>query len=245
VGDRFLSMQVYDQDQYTHQVAYKPGRYTLTKKIIGTRYVLAALRILVNPNDPNDVSAVHALQDQALVSQPGGPGQFDVPQWDVVSLKKISDALTVLGDSLPDKNHMFGSRSEVDPVRRLIGVATAWGGNPEKDATYLNVTPDRNDGSTVYRLAVKDVPVNSFWSVTVYNAEGFFEANRQNSYSFNNITALKAADGSVTVQFGGCDGKTPNCLPITPGWNYMIRLYRPRQEILDGTWKFPEAVPAN
>ena len=45
----------------------------------------------------------------------------------------------------------------------------------------------------------------------------------------------------VTVQFGGCDGKAANCLPIFPGWNYTVRLYRPRKEILDGTWKFPEA----
>jgi hypothetical protein len=54
---------------------------------------------------------------------------------------------------------------------------------------------------------------------------------------------MKGADGSVTIQFGGCDGRTPNCLPITPGWNYMVRLYRPRKDILDGTWKFPEAQP--
>ena len=34
-----------------------------------------------------------------------------------------------------------------------------------------------------------------------------------------------------------------NCLPITKGWNYIVRLYRPRQAILDGKWKFPEAQP--
>jgi hypothetical protein len=55
------------------------------------------------------------------------------------------------------------------------------------------------------------------------------------------MTAKKAADGSVTIHFGNCDGKTPNCLPITPGWNYIVRLYRPRKEILDGAWKFPDA----
>jgi hypothetical protein len=38
----------------------------------------------------------------------------------------------------------------------------------------------------------------------------------------------------VTVQFGGCDDQ---------GWNYMVRLYRPRPEVLDGTWTFPEAQP--
>jgi hypothetical protein len=67
--------------------------------------------------------------------------------------------------------------------------------------------------------------------------------NEHNAYSLNSITAKKNEDGSVMVQFGGCDGKTPNCLPTLPGWNYMVRLYCPWNEILDGTWKFPEAQP--
>ncbi len=57
------------------------------------------------------------------------------------------------------------------------------------------------------------------------------------------MTAKKNADGSVTIQFGGEPGSAPNVLPITPGWNYMVRLYRPRKEILKGAWKFPDAVP--
>ena len=51
----------------------------------------------------------------------------------------------------------------------------------------------------------------------------------------------KSADGACTAQFGG---KIPNCLPITPGSNYMVRRYRPRAEILNGSWHFPEAEPA-
>jgi hypothetical protein len=47
--------------------------------------------------------------------------------------------------------------------------------------------------------------------------------------------------GSINIYFGGCDGRIPNCLPITNGWNYMVRLYRPRAEILNEVWKFPEA----
>jgi len=65
------------------------------------------------------------------------------------------------------------------------------------------------------------------------------------AYSVNNITAKKNADGGVTIQFGACDGKIPNCLPINDGWNYTVRLYRPREEILSGKWKFPEAQPAS
>ena len=48
--------------------------------------------------------------------------------------------------------------------------------------------------------------------------------------------------GSVTVRFGG-PGDEPNHLPITAGWNYLVRLYRPRPEILDGSWTFPVAQP--
>ena len=104
-------------------------------------------------------------------------------------------------------------------MRRLIGAASAWGGNPEKDALYLNVTPDQNDGKTVYRLNVRDVPVDGFWSISVYNANGYFEPNKENAYTLNNITATASADGSIAVQFGGCDGKAANCLPIVKGWN--------------------------
>ena len=88
---------------------------------------------------------------------------------------------------------------------------------------------------------MKDVPVDGFWSISLYNAEGFFEPHNLHAYSLNSITAKKAEDASVTVQFGGCAGNIPNCLPTMPGWNYMVRLYRPRAEILDGSWKFPEA----
>jgi hypothetical protein len=46
------------------------------------------------------------------------------------------------------------------------------------------------------------------------------------------------------IQFGGCDGKIANCLPIPPGWNYLVRLYRPKPEILSGAWAFPEPQAA-
>jgi hypothetical protein len=87
------------------------------------------------------------------------------------------------------------------------------------------------------------VPVDAFWSISVYNAEGYFQKNAFDAYSLNSVTAKKNTDGSVSVQFGGCDSKIPNCLPIMPGWNYMVRLYRPRAEVLDGKWTFPEAQP--
>ena len=241
-GKRFMSMQVIDEDQYTPKVIYRAGTYTFTKERIGTRYVVMAIRILIDPNDPKDVLQVHALQDVISVKQKG-PGKFEVPNWDQASQKKVRESLLALASTLPDTKRMFGPKDKVDPVRRLIGAASAWGGNPEKDALYLNVTPSRNDGTTVYKLKVKDVPVDGFWSISLYNGEGYFEKNQYEAYSLNNLTAKKSADGSIAVQFGGCDGKIANCLPIMKGWNYMVRLYRPQADILSGKWKFPDAQP--
>jgi hypothetical protein len=241
-GKRFMSMQVIDQDEYTPMVVYRPGPVTLSKDKIGTRYVMAAVRTLVDPNDAKDLEQVHALQDAIKVSQKNA-GKFEVPSWDQASQQKVRQALQVLGTTLPDSKGMFGTKREVDPVRRLIGAATAWGGNPEKDATYLTITPSDNDNTNPRKLTVKNVPVDGFWSISVYNAQGYFEKNPYDAYSVNNITGRKGEDGAMTLQFGGCDGKIPNCLPISKGWNYLVRLYRPRAEVLNGTWKFPDAQP--
>jgi hypothetical protein len=198
------------------------------------------VRILVDPDDPGDVDAVHALQDAITASQPSS-GSFEVPNWDQASQKQVRDALLSLGSTLPDLRKGGGSRDEVDPVRHLIATAAGWGLNPDADAIYLNVTPTGNDGSGVYRLTVKEVPVDGFWSISVYDAEGHFVKNDRDAYTLNSVTANRDPDGSVTVRFGGCEDQGANCLPIFPGWNYMVRLYRPRPEVLDGTWTLPEA----
>jgi hypothetical protein len=57
-----------------------------------------------------------------------------------------------------------------------------------------------------------------------------------------NVTAPPEPDGSVTIHFGG-DPQAANYLHIMPGWNYLVRLYRPRPKILDGSWRFPGPAP--
>ncbi|MCB4771827.1 DUF1254 domain-containing protein [Ancylobacter sp. Lp-2] len=238
-GKRFMSLQVINEDHYTPMVVYAAGPVTLTRENVGTRYVMAAIRTLVDPNDPKDLEQVHALQDAIKASQPAR-GSFEIPSWDAAGQKKLRDALLVLSSATGGFKNAFGTRGQVDPIQHLIGTAAGWGGNPDRDATYLSLTPAKNDGTTVYKLSVKDVPVDAFWSISVYNGEGFFQKNEYDAYSLNDITAVKSTDGAVDVQFGGCDGKIPNCLPIVKDWNYTVRLYRPREEILNGTWTFPE-----
>jgi hypothetical protein len=241
-GGRFQSMLVINQDHSMLPVEHGSGTFTFTKKKIGTRYVIVLFRTFVDANDPADVKAANALQDKIVVRQKS-PGKFEIPDWDEASLKKIRDAINVLAATRPNAKGMFGDKAKLDPISHLLGTAFGWGGNPEEAAVYDNVVPEKNDGKTPHTLTISEkVPVDGFVSVTVYNAKGFMEKNDLDAYSVNNITAKRDPDGTVTIHFGG-DPTKPNYLPITPGWNYIVRMYQPRKEIINGSWKFPVAKP--
>ncbi len=242
-GDRYLSLHVIDEDHYMPAVIYEPGRHHFTMDAVGTRYVLFLVRTFVDPNDPEDLAEVHALQDRLAVEQ-SATGEFDVPQWDTEKAARLRGALNAVAEANSgiDSRRMFGPRGAVDPVQHLLGTATGWGGLPRQDATYEGVVPERNDGTTTYELTLRDVPVDGFWSVSVYNKDGYFEPNDLGVYSLNNVTAEHDADGTYTIRFGNCDGTKTNCIPISPGWSYVVRLYQPRAEILDGTWKLPQPI---
>jgi len=244
-GKRLMSLEVISEEHYAPMVVYAPTTITLNKENVGTRYVMAAVRTLADASDPDDLKQVAALQDAITVNQPNGPGKFEPPNWNAQQQKEIRDALLVLAKYNSGVANAMGPKGTVDPIRHLIVTAAGWGANPDKDASYASVDP-KSDGKAVYKLDVPaNVPVDGFWSITVYNAKGYFEKNPYDAYSVNNIAAKKNADGGVTIQFGGCDGKIPNCLPVTDGWNYAVRMYRPREEILSGKWKFPEAQRAS
>jgi hypothetical protein len=79
-----------------------------------------------------------------------------LPAWDEASRKQVRDALKALATTVPDTRRMFGAKEQVDPVRHLIGTAMGWGGNNERDAFYLTLYPELNDGTTVHRRGVFD-----------------------------------------------------------------------------------------
>jgi len=239
---RFQSMLVINQDHSMLPVEHGAGEFTFTKEQIGSRYVFVIIRTFIDANDPADIKAANALQDKIAVRQKV-PGKFEIPDWDEPSLKKVRDAINVLAATRPSAKGMFGDKAKLNPLSHLLGAAYGWGGNPEESAVYDNVVPAKNDGKTPYRVTVKDVPVDGFWSITVYNQDGYMEKNAQNVYSYNNVTARKNADGSITINFGGGPNALNN-LPVTPGWNYIVRMYQPKQEIINGSWSFPKAQPA-
>ncbi|MFF8277341.1 DUF1214 domain-containing protein [Streptomyces lateritius] len=235
-GDRYISAMVVNQDHYVNRIFREPGEYELTVEEFDTPFVVVALRVLVDPADSDDLAAVSELQDRfGLTAVSDHP--FEPADYDEESLTATRQALLELAKGLSGVERAFGRREAVDPVRHLIGTAAGWGGLPETEASYITVNPGLPVGE--YELTVRDVPVDAFWSISLYNADGFFQANDRDAYSVNSVTGVPNDDGSITVRFGGCADGRANCLPVMEGWNYLVRLYRPHQEILDGSWTFP------
>ena len=234
---RYQSLMVVNQD-HSLAAAYSPTTVTLTEDKVGTRFALLTIRTFMDPNDEKDMKAAHRLQDAVKVEQ-ADIGKFEAPNWKKEEVEKMRDTINVVAATVTDSSKMFGRKEDLDPVYWMLGAALGWGGLPAEAATYVNVFPEKNDGKTPYTLTVKDVPVDAFWSVTLYDDKGWMPVNEYNAYSFNNVTAKKDKDGSITIHFGG-DSKADNFLPIVPGWNYIARLYRPQQAVLDGSWTFPD-----
>lgn len=241
IEGRYQSMQVTNQDHYMF-VEATPGTYDLTEENVGTRFAGVTIRTFANPTDPEDLKKAHEAQD-AIKVEGGGQGPFDAPDWDQDALaagrKALSDFAAALGF---EASKAFGRKDEIEPTAYLIGAAAGWGGLPRSAAMYVMDSVAANDGNTPYKVTAKDVPVDGFWSVTVYNADGYLEGNDLGVNNYNNVTAEPNDDGSTTIHFGGCQDGRINCIPVTPGWNFAVRMYQPREEILNGDWTFPEFV---
>jgi hypothetical protein len=117
--------------------------------------------------------------------------------------------------------HAFGSKTQVDEVRHLIGTASAWGGNPDQDAIYLNVTPAKNDGQTVpahrdggsRRCLLVD---HRLQCGRVYSGKPSQRLQLEQHYRTKGRGRLDC--GAVWK----LSWWIANCLPITPGWNYLV-----------------------
>jgi hypothetical protein len=234
-GERYVSVMVVNQSHYVNHIYHDAGTYELTVDEFDTPYVTVAIRVLADPNNEDDLATVHALQDLfQLDAKSARP--FEPLEWDPASLDATRNAILELAKHVSGFGGAFGSKAEVDPVKHLIGTAAGWGGLPSYEAFYINVDPELPVGK--YELHVSEVPVDGFWSISVYNAEGYFP-NTDHPVSLNNITAAREPDGSINVHFGNWEPDTSNQVSVSDGWNYLIRLYQPHPEILDGSWTFP------
>ena len=239
-GKRYMSVMVVNEDHYINKVFHKGGTHKLTMKEFGTPYVVISARTLANPLDPEDIKKANAIQNKMKIEAVSAK-PYTHPNYDKASYEATYKPLLELSKGIPDTKHMFGKKEEVTETRHILGAAFGWGGLPVYEAFYINKGELRKAAES--QLTVKDVPVDGFWSISVYNKDGYFESNKFDSYSINNLTAKPNEDDSITVNFGTNPEGKENFLYVMDGWNYVVRLYQPRKEILDGSWSFPEPKP--
>lgn len=268
VGDRFLSLEFGSETHDIFQSEYTPGKHLLTRNgcsceppcrsmrsgiactAFGTPYAFILLRTLANADNATDIAEAHKAQDSFALEQQD-VGKWAVPDWSHADLVAVREHLLEL-KATSTEPVTFGSFTGPEKIDRLYGVlnvAAGWGGARAEDQSYYSWRPPAGDIGT-FTLTMPKVPLdgNGFWSITVYNKEGYMFADPSNYNSAAQGQQGLNPDGSTTVHFGGCDHparRVPSkahCMPVTPGWNIIMRFFRPGKEILDGSWVVPNPV---
>ena len=236
-GDRYMSIAIVNEDNYTTAIYHGGETIELSMQEHGTPFVALIARVLVNANDPQDLKIANSLQDQIEITA-SSTKKYQRANYDIESRKTTRELFRLLGAGLGEASFCNGKQTEVRETRHKICAAIGWGGLPTYEVVYVKNKKRHALGD--YHLRLKDVPVAGFWSISIYNDKGFFQENKYNAYSINNVVAEPNEDGSYTINFGEHKNGRKNFLPIMEGWNYVARLYLPSKDIQDGKWLFPE-----
>lgn len=226
----------------------------------GTFFAMTAHLLAANPPRPDDAPMVEALERLGVVA--GRP--FD---WDALTAGEHKEITRGVADGLrlveetgrwPRAELHNGWLTAYDlgdyGTDYLHRASIAWvglGANLAADALYPLARVDADGeslhGSNRYSLHFEAdalPPADAFWSLTMYNDQQFLVDNPLSRYAIGDRDPLEFnLDGSLTllIQHASPDeGRESNWLPAPEGsFNVIMRLYLPRPEALDGTWRMP------
>ena len=216
-SDRYVTMQVVDENHETWPMVYGAGRHKVEAK---TNYAFIVVRAL----DDN------ARRNITVESPSAVP--FVAKKWDMPSFKKVDAAGNADFADGYDQSKTFGNvESGQTDYFRYVGAAGGWGGAMVVDNIYQTTPYMPNDGC--YELTFPDPKDKFFWSVTVYNGDGRMFNDNANISSETKPEANK--DGTYTLHFGCKDMK--NNLPIVKGnetgkFNVLMRHYGPSEDVI-------------
>jgi hypothetical protein len=236
---RYQSAWMITDEHYNPMAFVEPGTYTLTQENVGSRYVMIAIRTQVNVMDPDDLAVVHDIQDQLKIEQKDNGSFVPSGNWDMEEVLAMRARYAKIGQEEGITSEvMFGKKGEVPLKEHNVGTAMGWGGLTAERAVYPSIFAENTEPQT---LTLKDVPAGAFWSITIYDAEGYPQGD---SYNINSAFAVPSEDGSYTIRFGGDKGAA-NYMDIFDGWNIALRIYEPTEAYFNGEWVMPELEPVN
>ncbi len=183
--------------------------------------------------------------------------------------KEFEEVNQKVGSGELTTGDLFGTReiliTEENPaegyLHRFSGAKIGLYGNSEEEALYpMYYNSQDADGNQVeldasqykYEITLpEEMPVDAFWSVTMYDDEQYLVANEINRYLVNSSMQdsgdLTVVDGSITIYIQKDQPEDAaarkNWLPTPDGPFFMaMRLYIPRPDALDGTWQVPPVI---
>lgn len=220
----------------------------------------AADLLAVNPPHATDFSQLARLANLGIVAgKPFDATRFSAGELDEIeaghraAIDGFGVALDRMGDKVngwttfTDTMGVYGNHYLKRAVVTLIGL----GANPAEDAVYPLLAADADgdalDGKYDYVLhfdADQLPPAAAFWSVTMYDAEGYQVANELNRFAIGDRDGLTFnPDGSLDLYLQHANpgpDRESNWLPSPLGpLGVTMRLYAPKPEVLDGRWKPP------
>lgn len=241
---RYQSVLIVTENHWmpTFFINTEPGTYQLTENDLGDKYVMALARTLVDTNDYEDVLEAYRVQELLQLSQ-ADVGMYEPEEeWDEDTLEeKTIYYINMSLERVITSGEMYGPNDgTITEDNHNVGVAIGWGANPPERAVYENYYAS---STGPYTLLLKNIPVRAFWSTTIYDYKGFVVPT--NVYHVNSGFAVENDDGSVTINFIDERGSNKvsgmsNVVDVYPGWNFVLRLYEPEDEILEGSWVRPE-----
>ncbi|MFI1092723.1 DUF1254 domain-containing protein [Streptomyces sp. NPDC020917] len=234
---------------------------TLVNRMTGIEFFTHACRILRTvPPHPTDFSILARIADLGIT--PGRPfdderftaGQkAEIDTGAKEALQQMLAAQPTLGtqangwSSVLDTIGVYGN----DYFRRAVVTLLGMGANPPEDAVYplLNADADGEPLTGTHDYVIHfdaDAlpPVSAFWSITMYDADGFQAPNALDRFALGDRDPLTYnADGSLDLFVSHTDpgpDHRPNWLPAPTGrLGITMRLYAPRPRALDGRWTPP------
>jgi hypothetical protein len=189
-----------------------------------------------------DLDKADAVIRNALTSAPEDAQHLMA--WKLPTLARVVNGWSMNTDTMGVYGNYY--------LKRAIITQQGLGANLPQDAIYpINLADESGrplDGSNKYTLHFEKgdtPPVDAFWSITLYDAEGFQVANRLNRFNLSSWMRLHYnADGSLDLYFqNDTPGVEANWLPAPKGpFNLVMRLYAPRSEALIGKWNPPPVM---